>query len=184
VGTDAASAAELLAETTEVRRLARRSTRAFTFPFFLYGTAALTAAGFDLVLPAAVGVWWALMSVAGGAALWRYYRARACATGVSAGWRRYALAWGAAAVGFALVFALGPVSLLPVLPWAVIGGTYVGLGATGDGPQMLAAGAGLWAVAATPLLGVPVGAASNGLAGGVLLAAGVASVVLSRRWPA
>lgn len=184
MGTDAATAAELVAETGEARRLARRSTRQFAFPFFLYGTAAVVAAGFDLVLPAAVGVWWALVSVAGGAAVWRYYRARACATGVSAGWRRYALAWGAAAVGFALVFSLGPVSLLPVLPWAVIGGTYMGLGATGDGPQMLATGAGLCAIAATPLLGVPVGAVSDALAGGVLLAGGVASVVQSRRRPA
>ncbi len=60
----------------------------------------------------------------------------------------------------------------------------MGLGATGDGPLMLAAGAGLCAIAATPLLGVPVGATSDGLAGGVLLAAGTASVLLSRRWPA
>jgi hypothetical protein len=143
------------------------------------------AAGLGLVLPAAVGVWWVLVNVTGGAAIWRYYRARACATGVSSGWRRYALAWGAAAVALGLVFALSPVSLSLALAWAVIGGTYVGLGATGDGPQMLAAGAGLCAVAVIPLLaGVPAGASSDGLAGVVLLVAGVASLVLSRRCPA
>lgn len=178
---DVAEAADLLAETARARRLARRATRGFAFPFLLYGAAALGAAGIGMVLPAAVGPWWLSVGTIGGVVVWRHYRTRVLVTGISAGRRRYVIAWGAAAVGFGVVFALAPLPLLPVLPWGVVGVTYLGLGATGDGPQMLAAGAGLCVVAATPLAGVPVGVASDGLAGGLLLAAGLVSL-LSARW--
>jgi len=179
---DADQAAEALSEVGDVRRLTRRSTRAYAFPFLFYGAAAVLAGALGVVAPGAVGWWWAATALFGGVLTWRHYRARAVSTGVSAGWRRYAVAWGLAGVGMALVFSLGPTALYPSLPWGVIGLTYLGLGLSGDGPQMTVVGLALCLVASAPLMGVPVGLEADPVAGGLLLVAGVTSFVLSRGW--
>ena len=174
---DAEQAVYALREVGDVRWLTRRSVRDYCFPFVLYGTAALVAGELSSVAPGIVGWWWAGTGLVGGALTWRHYRSRALATGVTLGWRRYAIAWAGAGCGMAAVFGVGPPPLYPVLPWAVIGLTYLGLGVTGDGSQMSVVGVALCLIAATALVGLP----ADTLAGGVLLVAGATSFVLSRR---
>lgn len=181
----AEGAAEVLAEVDEVRRLTRRQVRTFAFPFFFYGLAALVAAGFGEVVPSAVGWWWVAANVVGSLAIFRHYRVRAIAVGVSSGWRRYALAWGVAAVAMGVAFGLAPARFHPLLPWVVVGVTYVGLGVTGDGPQLVAMGAGLCVVGVIPMAGVAMGVPANALAGALLLLGGLASLALAcfeRSW--
>lgn len=178
---DAEQAGDALAEVGELRRLARRSVRSYTFPFLLYGAAALVAGGLGVVAPGAVGWWWAGTGLVGGTLTWRHYRDRALSTGISLGRRRYAVAWGLAGCGMALVFAVGPASMYSTLPWAVIGLTYLGLGVSGDGPQMSVVGLALCLVASAPLVGAPIGTQADTLAGGLLVVAAATSFVLSRR---
>lgn len=174
------AAAEVLAEVEQLRRLTRQQVRAFPFPFVFYGVAALAAAGLGAAAPAAVGWWWIATNVVGSVAIFRHYRNRARAVGVSAGWRRYALAWGAAAAGMGVAFSLAPTRLFPLLPWVVVGVTYVGLGCSGDGPQLVAMGAGLCAVGAIPMAGPASGLPADALAGGLLLLGGLVSLASSR----
>jgi hypothetical protein len=176
----AEAAAEILAEVDQVRRLTRRQMRAFAFPFLIYSVAALVAAGLGEVSPSLVGCWWVAANVVGSVAIFRHYRSRAGAVGVSAGWRRYAVAWGMASAGMGVAIGLAPTRLVPVLAWVVVGVTYVRLGCTGDGPQLVAVGAGLCVVGVIPMAGLASGVSADALAGALLLLGGLVSLSLAR----
>ena len=180
---DARDAHDALVELGEIRRLARRSVRVYTFPFVLYGALALVAGGLAVMAPGCVGWWWTAATPVGGVLTWRHYRARAVATGVSRGWRRYAVAWGLALGAMVAVFAVGPAELYPTLPWAVIGLAYLGLAATGDGAQIGAVGVLLCLIGAAPLVGEPISGQADTAAGVVLLGAGSASYLATSAHP-